>query len=58
MKSKQISSAHNRGCWRVIGTVGAAAFRGLAVSRALGDVDWKVRTIFSSTDSDCFNLPE
>ncbi|EKX47810.1 hypothetical protein GUITHDRAFT_69206 [Guillardia theta CCMP2712] len=31
-----------RGCWRVIGGSGIAAFRGLAVSRALGDVPWKV----------------
>lgn len=31
-----------RGCWRVMGSTGSAAYRGLAVSRALGDVDWKV----------------
>jgi len=31
-----------RGCWRVMGSAGGAAYRGLAVSRAFGDVDWKV----------------
>lgn len=33
-----------RGCWRVMGGNGAAAFRGLAISRAFGDIDWKVPT--------------
>ena len=31
-----------RGCWWVLGSSGAAAYRGLAVSRAFGDIAWKV----------------
>ncbi len=31
-----------RGCWRVMIAPPAGPARGLAVSRAIGDIDWKV----------------
>mmetsp|Transcript_20326 Transcript_20326/g.31754 ORF Transcript_20326/g.31754 Transcript_20326/m.31754 type:complete len:386 (+) Transcript_20326:123-1280(+) len=49
-----------RGCWRVMGSAGPAAFRGLAVSRAFGDVDWKVPVplVESIPDVTCHKITE